>query len=58
LLNNQQEEKHYVVHGSILLTAVVFDRYRRRAYLGHGDQFMPRLFDVLGEINDVKIRAE
>jgi hypothetical protein len=25
--------------------------------LGHGDKYVPRLFDVLGEINGVRVRV-
>lgn len=36
----------------------VYQTFMLAKALGHGDKYVPRLFDVLGEINGVRVRAE
>jgi len=62
-LRNAAKDMHYYTQlaASAATTAFVADAVHRMFVLatnpGHGDKHIPRLFDVPGEINGVKVRA-
>lgn len=40
-----------------MVADAVYQTFQLAKALGHGDKYVPRLFDVLGEINGVQVRA-
>ena len=40
-----------------IVSDAVYQTFMLAKALGHGDKYVPRLFDVLGEINGVRVRA-
>lgn len=40
-----------------IVSDAVYQTFMLAKVLGHGDKYVPRLFDVLGEINGVRVSA-
>lgn len=62
LANCEKDMRYYTeltksTPATAMVADAVYQTFMLAKALGHGDKYVPRLFDVLGEINGVRVRA-